>query len=73
MLDIWVSELPTEFPYHYKPMGRVVLKPGEEVTIYSFMTKKTMRAWVTDKKEKGHDDGVWWYWISNKPVQYPMF
>jgi hypothetical protein len=73
MLDIWNWELPKEFPYRYEPMGRVLLKIGEEVNIFAHSKGgEHMFAWVISK-EKGIGDGVWWYWLTDKQIQPTLF
>ncbi len=72
--EIWNWELPTEFPYRYEPMGRVLLKEGQRVNIYAHSNQgEHMFAWVTSKKDKGIGKGVWWYWLSDTPMQHTMF
>ena len=73
--EITVRDLPTEFPYLYKPMGQVVLEPGERISIYGWNESGGTHifAWVTNKKEKGIGDGVWSYWLSDTKVQLTLF
>ena len=74
-LEIRVRDLPTEFPYFYKPMGQIVLEFGERVSIYGWNKNggTHMFAWATNKKEKGIGDNVWYYWLSDTPMQPALF
>ena len=74
-LEIRVRDLPTEFPYCYEPMGKVVLDPGERVSIYGWNENGGTHvfAWVTDRKEKGISDGVWYYWLTDVESQPALF